>query len=63
MTIATAKGETPWAASVFYANDGFALYFLSDPDSRHSKEITRNPVVAVTVHDHVPDTVVAQHPS
>jgi len=51
MTIATAKGEISWAAAVLYANDGFTLYFLSDPDSRHSKEIAENPVVAVTVNE------------
>ncbi len=51
MTLATAKDETPWAASVFYANDGFTLYFLSDPESRHSKDIAENPVVAVTVNE------------
>ena len=51
MTIATAKGESPWAAAVFYANDGFTLYFLSDPESRHSKDIAENPVVAVTVNE------------
>ena len=51
MTIATAKGEAPWAASVFYANDGFTLYFLSDPESRHSQDIAENPVVAVTVNE------------
>ena len=51
MTIATAKDESPWAAAVFYANDGFTLYFLSDPESRHSKEITQNPIAAVTVNE------------
>ena len=51
MTIATAKGESPWAAALFYANDGFTLYFLSDPESRHSKDITENSVVAVTVNE------------
>lgn len=51
MTLATAKDESPWAASVFYANDGFTLYFLSDPESRHSKDIAGNPVVAVTVNE------------
>ena len=51
MTIATAKGETPWAAAVFYTNDGFTLYFLSDPESRHSKDIAKNPLVAVTVNE------------
>lgn len=51
MTIATARDETPWAASVFYASDGFTLYFLSDPDSRHSMDIAQNPVVAITVNE------------
>ena len=51
MTIATANDETPWAASVFYASDGFTLYFLSDPESRHSKDIAENPMVAVTVNE------------
>ncbi len=51
MTIATAEDETPWAAAVFYANDGFTLYFLSDPGSRHSKDIAGNPMVGVTVNE------------
>jgi len=51
MTVATTKGDTPWAAAVFYANDGFTLYYLSDPESRHSKDIAQNPVVGVTVNE------------
>ncbi len=51
MTIATAKGEISWAAAVLYANDGFTLYFLSDPESRSSKDIAENPVVAITVNE------------
>ncbi len=51
MTVATVKDGTPWAASVFYANDGFTLYFLSDPESRHSRDIAENPTVAVTVNE------------
>ncbi len=51
MALATAQDGTPWAASVFYANDGFTLYFLSDPESRHSIDITGNPVVGVTVNE------------
>jgi uncharacterized protein YhbP (UPF0306 family) len=51
MTIATAKGENPWAAAIFYANDGFTLYFLSDLESRHSRDIAESPVVAVTIHE------------
>ena len=51
MTVATTGSEAPWAAAVFYANDGFTLYFLSDPESRHSKNIARNPVVSITVNE------------
>ena len=51
MTIATAVDEATWAATLFYANDGFNLYFLSDPESRHSKHIARNSTVAVTVNE------------
>ena len=51
MTIATAKGESPWAAAIFYANDGFTLYFLSDPKSLHSKNISENPIVAATINE------------
>ena len=51
MTVATASGGIPWAAAVFYASDGFTLYFLSDPESRHSQDIAGNPVVGVTVNE------------
>ena len=51
MTIATARDDSPWAAAVFYANDEFTFYFLSDPDSCHSKHIAINPVVGITVNE------------
>ena len=51
MTVATASEGTPWAAAVFYANNGFTFYFLSDPESRHSKEIGENPIIAATVNE------------
>lgn len=51
MTIATAQEDSPWAAAVFYASDGFTLYFLSDPESRHSKNIAEHPSVAVTINE------------
>ena len=51
MIIATAKDKAPWATAVFYANNGFTLYFLSNPESRHSKDVAGNPVVAVTVNE------------
>ena len=51
MTMATVENNTPWAATLFYANDGFVLYYLSDPITRHSKNIVENPVIAVTVDE------------
>ncbi|MFC1902957.1 pyridoxamine 5'-phosphate oxidase family protein [Chloroflexota bacterium] len=51
MTMATAKDGVPWAAALFYASDGFTLYFLSEPECRHSKDIAGNPEVAVTINE------------
>ena len=51
MTLATIgpAGE-PQAAAVFYvADDELDLYFLSDPDSRHGRNLTREPRVAATI--------------
>jgi len=49
MTLATAVEGEPRAATLFYANDGFELFFLSDPESVHSQHVSRNPRVFVTV--------------
>jgi len=49
MTLATACDGQPRAATVFYANDGFDLYFISDPDSVHSQDLLANPRVFVTI--------------
>jgi len=50
MTLATADdGGVPHAASVMYAVDGLALYWMSKPDTRHSQHIERQPRVTVTV--------------
>lgn len=42
-----------WAASVFYVHTDWTLYFLSAPDSRHSRNLAANPQVAATIN---PDT-------
>lgn len=55
MTLATQGADGPWAASVFYAADGFTLYFLSSPTSRHSANVASNPRVAVTVQEDYAD--------
>ncbi len=51
MTLATAQGESPWAATVFYASDGLKLYFFSAPESRHCQNLAANPRVAVTIQE------------
>lgn len=55
MTLATQGSDGPWAASVFYAADGFTLYFLSSPTSRHSANVASNPRVSVTVQEDYAD--------
>ncbi len=51
MTLATVGPDGPWAAGLFYAHDGFDVYWLSDPRSRHSRNIAVNPQVAVAIHE------------
>ena len=51
MTLATCQGDSPWAATVFYASDSFRLYFFSAPDSRHCQNLAANPRVAVTIQE------------
>lgn len=36
MTLATIGPEGPWAADVFYVNEGLNLYWLSHPDMMRS---------------------------
>lgn len=48
MTVATTE---PWAAAVFYVSDGFTLYFVSSPETRHCRQLAADARVAVTVHE------------
>ena len=50
MTLASHGAEGVWAAAVFYANDGFAIYFLSAPDSRHCRNLVSDPRASAAVH-------------
>src|SRR5689334_18476877 len=49
MTIATAREGQPHAATVFYANDGFDLFFISDVGTVHGQDALANPRVFVTI--------------
>jgi uncharacterized protein YhbP (UPF0306 family) len=49
MSLATIGHEGPHAASLFYACDGFVLFWISDPASRHSRDVDAEPRVAATI--------------
>lgn len=49
MSLATLGAGGPHATSLFYACDGLALLWVSDPDSQHSREIEADPRVSATV--------------
>lgn len=51
MSLATHGPEGLWAAAVFYVSDGFRLYFLSAPTTRHSRNLAENPHVAATIQE------------
>ncbi|HZQ61530.1 MAG TPA: pyridoxamine 5'-phosphate oxidase family protein [Casimicrobiaceae bacterium] len=52
VTIATPE---PWAAAVFYVNEGFTLYFVSSPRSRHAGHFGRDTRVAATIQEDYSD--------
>jgi uncharacterized protein YhbP (UPF0306 family) len=54
-TLATGSNDDLWAAAIFYASDGYTLYFLSSPTSRHCLHLARHPRVAVTIQEDYSD--------
>lgn len=53
LTLATVGPDgLPQAAPLFYASDAHLnLIFLSSPDSRHSRNLARNPAAAAAIYD------------
>ncbi len=49
MSVATLGPGGPHAANLFYARDGFALLWVSDPASRHSAGLAADARVAATI--------------
>lgn len=49
MSLATWGGEAVHAANLFYARDHFTLFWVSDPDARHSQDIEFCARVAATI--------------
>ena len=55
VTLATEADGNLWAAAVFYVSDGYTLYFLSSPTSRHCLNLANNPRVAATIQEDYAD--------
>ena len=51
VTLATEGPDGRWAAAVFYVHDGWTLYFLSSPGSRHGRNIALHPAIAATIQE------------
>ena len=53
LVLATADGQgRPWATPLFYAaQHEHLVYWVSAPDSRHSRNIAEQPTVAITIFD------------
>lgn len=50
MQVATVKNSQPWICTLYYVSDtDNNLYWISKPDTRHSKEIENHPKVAVAI--------------
>ena len=47
--LATSGQDGVHCASLFYVNDGFSLHWVSDPASRHSRELLADGHIAATV--------------
>lgn len=60
MTLATYGPDGVWAAAVFYASDGFDLYFLSARHTRHAQNIVATPRIAATIQEDYTDWAAIQ---
>lgn len=49
-TLATTGEDGPWAATLFFASDAdLNLYFVSDPRTRHGRDLAARPEAAVAI--------------
>lgn len=51
MTLATTGEDGPWASAVFYVNTDFNLYFFTEKNTRHGRNLAANPLVAAAIHE------------
>ena len=53
-TLATAGPDGPWAAAVFYASDpALRLYFVTDPGTRHGRNLAAGGRASAAIHAEV----------
>ena len=50
ITLSTSDSRGPWAAPVYYAQEGFAIYFVTNPSSRHGRVIETGDELAGAIH-------------
>ena len=51
LTLATTNADgSPHACDLFFAHEGSAFYFLSDPKTRHVQNLLRDARVSATIH-------------
>lgn len=55
MTLSTQGAGGPWAAAVFYANDGCSLIFLSSRKTRHCSNLIQDARCAATIQEDCSD--------
>ena len=55
VSLATVGPDGPWASTVFYVNLGLNLYFLSEPTTQHSRNMTANPTISATINEDYQD--------
>jgi uncharacterized protein YhbP (UPF0306 family) len=51
LALATTGPRGLWSAALFFVNDGFTLYFLSSPRSRHAINLSRHSGVSATIQE------------
>jgi len=49
MSLATIDSEGPWCAQVGFVSDGWSLYWVSKPDTRHSRAIVQHHKVSIAI--------------
>lgn len=50
ITLSTSDSGGPWAAPVYYAQEGNDLYFVTNPSSRHGRAIDADGELAGAIH-------------